>query len=117
MVDYGQMVCTVMASGRASGSSGMTTANYVRSVYYNGKEEGEWHMWYDYSQLEEKGAYCNGKKEGVWQHWYGDGQLWEKGVYHNDKKESQWIEYGNIVIYHDGDQVNNERVYIPCLFL
>ena len=37
--------------------------------FKDGKEEGEWVIYWDNGQVFEKGSYKNGKQEGVWVPW------------------------------------------------
>ena len=41
----------------------------------------------------EQGSFKDGKEEGEWVIYYGNGQLWEKGEYKDGKKLGKWVYY------------------------
>ncbi len=59
-------------------------------TYRNGKLDGLYQEWWDFSEeckLYQKCWYKNNKIDGLYESWYYGGQLWEKGFYKNGKKE------------------------------
>lgn len=76
-----------------------TTDTATLSNYFNGKEEGEWKMFYRSKKLKEKRYFANGKKTGEYVGWWENGNKQLQYYFLNDEYEGlckEWNEAGAI---------------------
>ena len=58
--------------------------------YHNGKQSGEWTMWYDNGQKKSIDHYKEGVQDGEHTGWYTNGKIAAIGMYKNGKREGVW---------------------------
>jgi MORN repeat protein len=58
--------------------------------YLDGKQDGEWTLWYDSGQKQSVDHYKNGVQEGEHIGWYPNGKTSAIGQYKNGQREGVW---------------------------
>lgn len=62
----------------------------LRGSYHDGKQDGEWTMWYDNGQKGSIDHYKGGVEDGVHIGWYTNGKISAQGNYKDGKREGTW---------------------------
>jgi antitoxin component YwqK of YwqJK toxin-antitoxin module len=62
----------------------------MRGEYRDGKQNGEWTMWYDNGQKASIDHYKDGVQDGEHIGWYTNGKISAIGQYRNGKREGVW---------------------------
>jgi antitoxin component YwqK of YwqJK toxin-antitoxin module len=62
----------------------------ISGNYHDGKQNGEWTMWYDNGQKESIDHYKDGVQDGEHIGWYTNGKIAATGQYKNGKREGVW---------------------------
>ena len=62
----------------------------MKGEYHNGKQTGEWTMWYDSGQKASIDHYKDGVQDGQHIGWYSNGKISAMGQYRDGKREGVW---------------------------
>jgi MORN repeat variant len=62
----------------------------IQGQYKDGKQNGEWKMWYDSGAIHSIDTYRDGVQDGPHTSWYPNGHLDAKGRYKNGNKDGVW---------------------------
>jgi hypothetical protein len=62
----------------------------IEGNYHEGKQSGEWTMWYASGQRESIDHYTDGVRNGIHTSWYRNGSKAIEGEYRDDKREGVW---------------------------
>ncbi len=62
----------------------------ITGFYKDGKQDGEWTIWYQNGQKKSVDHYRNGVQEGEHIGWYASGQIAAKGMYRNGEPDGTW---------------------------
>jgi len=62
----------------------------IQGTYRDGRQEGEWTMWYENGRRASVDHYRNGVQEGTHTSWYANGVMSITGEYRDGKREGIW---------------------------
>jgi hypothetical protein len=62
----------------------------MKGQYVDGKQDGEWTMWYDNGQKASTDHYKSGLQDGEHIGWYTNGKISAMGKYKDGKREGVW---------------------------
>jgi antitoxin component YwqK of YwqJK toxin-antitoxin module len=62
----------------------------LQGEYHDGKQSGEWTMWYDNGQKASVDHYKDGVQDGQHVGWYTDGKIAAMGIYKDGKQDGVW---------------------------
>ena len=62
----------------------------IRGTYRDGRQEGEWTMWYENGPRASVDHYRNGVQDGPHTSWYANGVMAITGEYRDGKREGIW---------------------------
>lgn len=62
----------------------------MKGEYHDGKQNGEWTLWYDNGQKASIDHYKNGLQDGEHIGWYTNGKISAMGQYKDGKREGVW---------------------------
>jgi hypothetical protein len=62
----------------------------IEGYYHDGKQTGEWTMWYNNGQRASLDHYTNGVQDGEHVSWYANGSKAIEGRYRDGKREGEW---------------------------
>jgi hypothetical protein len=62
----------------------------LQGSYHDGKQDGEWTMWYDNGQKGSIDHYKDGVQDGEHIGWYTNGKISAQGMYKDGKREGTW---------------------------
>src|SRR5215469_11077627 len=62
----------------------------MKGEYHDGKQTGEWTMWYDNGQKASIDHYKDGVQDGEHIGWYNNGKISAMGQYKDGKREGEW---------------------------
>jgi antitoxin component YwqK of YwqJK toxin-antitoxin module len=62
----------------------------MKGEYHDGKQSGEWTMWYDNGQKASIDHYKDGVQDGAHIGWYSNGKISAMGQYKDGKREGVW---------------------------
>lgn len=62
----------------------------MKGEYHDGKQDGEWTLWYDNGQKKSIDHYKNGLEDGEHIGWYTNGKISAMGQYKDGKREGVW---------------------------
>jgi antitoxin component YwqK of YwqJK toxin-antitoxin module len=94
-----------------------TSDTAILQTYYEGKENGEWKMFYPNKQLKEIRYFEKGKKIGKYTAWWENGKTKSSIHFNNDEYEGlfrEWNLQGQLIKemnYMNGHEVGNQKVW------
>ena len=62
----------------------------MRGQYHDGKQDGEWTLWYDNGQKASIDHYKDGVQDGEHTGWYTNGKISAMGQYKDGKRDGVW---------------------------
>ncbi len=65
----------------------------IQGTYRDGRQAGEWTMWYENGQRASVDHYRNGLQNGTHTSWYANGVMAITGEYRNGKREGVWTSW------------------------
>ena len=68
----------------------LTGTKMIEGNYHDGKQSGEWTMWYNNGQRASVDHYTNGVQNGIHTSWYVNGSKAIEGEYRDGKREGVW---------------------------
>lgn len=68
-------------------------AKMLQGNYHDGRQEGEWTMWYENGRRASLDHYRNGVQNGLHTSWYANGTTSIEGEYHDGKREGVWTSW------------------------
>ena len=77
-----------------------------KAIYIEGKQQGEYKLWYNNGQLSDLCFYRDGKLHGDWKCWHQNGQISDHYIYRNDRPNGEWKSW------YDNGQISEIFVYI-----
>ncbi|HKV53547.1 MAG TPA: toxin-antitoxin system YwqK family antitoxin [Candidatus Binataceae bacterium] len=80
--------------------------------YRDGKQDGEWTLWYENGAKASIDHYRNGVRDGLHTSWYANGQKSIEGDYRDDQRDGVWMRWdpsglsGQKMVYANGKLVH-----------
>jgi len=85
----------------------------LQGQYHNGKQTGEWTMWYTNGRIRSSDHYRDGVRDGEHISWYTNGQISTRGRYVNGKRDGVWKRWGPSGIRNWEEVYKNGRKISP----